>query len=197
MDEVPPPQWSAGGGPFRIHRNGQRRQRWGEVSTAGGDEHLRTCIGNRNHRRRQTCLTAYSWKTVVEGNDAVTKKPVERPGGASGWRLLGSGTTHPALVLDPVVSRSVIDEPAPSVLLSSAECWLYVRLRCFVRGAGPATRTRHAASARPFPRTHAYAAGARPGGAGRRPSSDSPPDCVVSGGLSPVLGTAQYVPKRE
>jgi hypothetical protein len=42
----------------------------------------------------------------------------------------------------------------------------------------------HAASPRPSPR-------ALPRGAGRRPSSDSPPDCAVPGDLSPILRTAQ------
>jgi hypothetical protein len=70
-------------------------------------------------------------------------------------------------------------------VLSSAESWLHVRLRCFVRGEGPRPCTRRAASARPSPR-------ALPRGAARRPSSDSPPDCAVPGGLSPILGTAQY-----
>ena len=51
----------------------------------------------------------------------------------------------------------------------------------------------HAASPRPSPRTHACVAGTRPRGAGRRPSSDSPPDCAVPGDLSPILRTAQYV----
>jgi dihydroorotase-like cyclic amidohydrolase len=44
----------------------------------------------------------------------------------------------------------------------------------------------HAASPRPSPR-------ALPRGAGRRPSSDSPPDCAVPGDLSPILRTAQYL----
>jgi hypothetical protein len=51
--------------------------------------------------------------------------------------------------------------------------------------AGDAARSRP--SPRPLPR-----------GAGRRPSSDSPPDCAVQSTLSPLLGTAQYAfdPRR-
>jgi len=48
----------------------------------------------------------------------------------------------------------------------------------------PSLLQRHAASSRPSPR-------ALPRGADLRPSSDSPPDCAVSGILSPILGTAQ------
>ncbi len=48
----------------------------------------------------------------------------------------------------------------------------------------------HTARSRPSPRTHAFVAGTRPRGAGRRPSSDSPPDCAVREGLSPNLRTA-------
>jgi uncharacterized protein with PIN domain len=38
---------------------------------------------------------------------------------------------------------------------------------------------------------HAASPRALPRGAGRRPSSDSPPDCAVPGDLSPILRTAQ------
>jgi len=47
-----------------------------------------------------------------------------------------------------------------------------------------------AASSRPSPRS-------LPRGAGRRPSSDSPPDCAVLGELSSILPTAQYVAPRR
>ena len=82
---------------------------------------------------------------------------------------------------------------AGQVLLSSAESWLHVHLRCVVRGEGPRPCTKLAARARSSPRTHACIVGTRPRGAGRRPSSDSPPDCAVPAGLSPILGTAQQV----
>ena len=75
--------------------------------------------------------------------------------------------------------------------LSSAEYWHHLRPRCFVRGEGPRPCTQQTASPRPSPRTRACVAGTRPGAAGRRPSSDSPPDCAVSGGLSHISCTVQ------
>ena len=66
-----------------------------------------------------------------------------------------------------------------------------------LRSRGRPSPLQGAASSRPSPRTHAFVVGTRPRGAGRRPSSDSPPDCAVLGELSSILCTAQYVSRRR
>jgi hypothetical protein len=87
--------------------------------------------------------------------------------------------------------QECVDSELPHVAYSAARNLGYTYARAASFAGKALALAGHVARSRPSPRTHAFVAGTRPRGAGRRLSSDSPPDCAVPGPLSPFLGTAQ------
>jgi hypothetical protein len=100
---------------------------------------------------------------------------------------VGVGGTEEIAILEPIAQApralAAPEEPSPETYSAARNLgYTFARAASF---AGKALGLAgHAASPRPSPR-------ALPRGAGRRPSSDSPPDCAVPGDLSPILRTAQ------
>ena len=89
------------------------------------------------------------------------------------------------LVVEVAETSADVDRDVKVPLYSAARNLGYTFARAASFAGKALGLAGHVASPRPSPR-------ALPRGAGRRPSSDSPPDCAVPGDLSPILRTAQY-----